>query len=103
MALIIKGTKNKDIKIAGTDFSIPEIYGRVEFVGRANGQTLEIAVITYVSKQTYEENKLVFTDIPNGNINATIALTEEQSLETAHKYGKLAYEQLGYEVIIDLV
>lgn len=27
---------------------------------------------------------------------------ETQSLETAHKYAKLAYEQMGYEVIIDL-
>lgn len=102
MALIIKGTENKDIKIAGTDLNIPEVYGRVEFVGRANGQTLEIAVITYVSKQTYEENKPVFTDIPNGNFNATLEAGEEQSLDTAHKYGKLGFEQLGYEVSIDL-
>lgn len=103
MALIIKATKDKTITIAGTDLTIPQVYGRIEFVARANGTSLEIATTTFVSKQTFEEGKPVFTDIPSGNINATIALTEEQSLETAHKYGKLAYEQLGYEVIIDLV
>jgi len=27
---------------------------------------------------------------------------EVQSLDTAHKYAKLAYEQMGYEVIIEL-
>ena len=27
---------------------------------------------------------------------------EVQSLDTAHKYAKLAYEQMGYEVIIDM-
>ena len=102
MALIIKGTENKEIKIAGTDLSIPEVYGRVEFVGRANGQTLEIAVITYVSKDTYLQNKPVYTDIPNGNFNATLEPGEDQSVETAHKYGKLGFEQLGFEVVIDL-
>lgn len=102
MALIIKGTENKEIKIAGTDLSIPEVYGRVEFVGRSNGQTLEIAVITYVSKDTYLQNKPVYTDIPNGNFNATLEAGEDQSVETAHKYGKLGFEQLGFEVVIDL-
>lgn len=102
MALIIKATKDKNITIAGTDLIIPQVYGRIEFVGRANGTTLEIATSTFVSKETFEEGKPVYTDIPSGNINATIEPTEEQSLETAHKYGKIAYEQLGYEVIIDL-
>ena len=102
MALIIKATTDKNITIAGTDLIIPQVYGRIEFVGRANGTTLEIAASTFVSKETFEEGKPVYTDIPSGNINATIEPTEEQSLETAHKYGKIAYEQLGYEVIIDL-
>lgn len=102
MALIIKATAEKEIKISGTDLTIPQVYGRIEFVGRANGQTLEIATITFVSKATYEENKPVYTDIQSGTINVTIEQGEEQSLETAHKYGKLAYEQLGYEVLIEL-
>lgn len=102
MALIIKATEEKKINIAGTDLQIPEVYGRLEFVGRANGLSLEIAVATFTSKTTFEQGKPVFTDLPSGNVNATIEPTEEQSLDTAHKYAKLAYEQLGYEVVIDL-
>ena len=40
MAILIKGTTEKQIKLSGTDITIPEIYGRVEFVGRANGTNL---------------------------------------------------------------
>jgi len=102
MSITIKSTQEKTILISGTEIELNEIYGRIEFVGRANGTTLEIATGTYVNRETYEENKLLFTDIPSGNINASLELGEEQSLETAHKYAKLAYEQLGYEVIINL-
>jgi hypothetical protein len=103
MALIIKATENKKIKIAGTELELPEVYGRIEFVGRSNGITLEIATATYTSKTTYEQGMPVFTDIPSGNVNANIdPATQEQSLITAHEYGKMAYEQLGYEVTIDL-
>ena len=102
MSLTIKSTEEKSIKIAGTEFTLESVYGRLEFAARANGLTLEIATATYVSKETYEEGKLLFTDIPSGNINASLELGEEQSLDTAHKYAKLAYEQLGYEVIINI-
>jgi hypothetical protein len=102
MALIIKAKGQKTITISGTDLKLSEVYGRIEFVGRANGTTLEIATTTFVSRTTFEEGKPVFTDIPSGNINATIETTEVQSLETAHKYAKMAYEQEGYEVIIDM-
>jgi hypothetical protein len=103
MALIIKATAEKEIKISGTDLTIPQVYGRVEFVGRSNGTTLEIAVVTYVSKETFEQNQPVFTNIQAGTFNATIEAGEEQSLNTAHKYGKIGFEQLGYEVVIDLI
>jgi hypothetical protein len=102
MSITIKATQEKTILISGTEIELSKIYGRLEFVGRANGLTLEIATGTYVSKETYEEGKLLFTDIPSGNINASLEPGEEQSLETAHKYAKLAYEQLGYEVEINL-
>ena len=102
MSLTIKSTEEKSIKIAGTEFTLESVYGRLEFAARANGFTLEIATATYVSKETYEQGMLLYTDIQAGNINASLELGEEQSLETAHKYAKLAYEQLGYEVEINL-
>ena len=102
MALIIKATEDKKINIAGTELQLPEVYARLEFVGRADGLSLEVASATYTSKATFEQGKPVFTDLPSGNVNATIEPSEEQSLDTAHKYAKMAYEQLGFDVVIDL-
>jgi predicted ATPase len=102
MSILIKATETKDILIAGTEFKLSEVYGRLEFAARANGTTLEISVATYVNGETYTQGMLLYTDIPAGNINATLEPTEIQSLEMAHKYAKLAYENLGYEVIINL-
>lgn len=102
MALIIKATEEKKINISGTELELPEVYGRLEFVGRANGLSIEVAIATYTSIATFKEGKPVFTNLPNGNVNATIEADEIQSLETAHKYAKLAYEQEGYEVTIKL-
>ena len=102
MSIQIKATKTKDILIAGTEYKLSEVYGRLEFAARASGETLEFSVGTYVSGDTYAQGMLLYTDIPAGNINATLEPGELQSIETAHKYAKLAYEQLGYEVIINL-
>lgn len=101
MSILIKSTTTKDILIAGTEFKLSEVYGRLEFAARASGTTLEISVATFVNSTTYAEGKILYTDIPSGNINATLEEGETQSLDTAHKYAKLAYEQLGYEVIIN--
>ena len=43
------------------------------------------------------------TDVQQGSFTVEIQTTEIQSIDTAHEYGKLAYEQMGYEVIIDMV
>jgi hypothetical protein len=102
MSILIKATETKEILIAGTQLKLSEVYGRLEFAARANGTTLEISTATYVSKDTYTEGMLLYTDMPTGNIVATLEPGEIQSLETAEKYAKLGYEQLGYEVTINL-
>jgi hypothetical protein len=102
MSIQIKATKDKEILIAGTEYKLSEVYGRLEFAARANGTTLEISTATYVSKETYEQGMLLYTDITTGNIVATLEPGEIQSLETAEKYAKLGYEQLGYEVTINV-
>jgi hypothetical protein len=101
MSLTIKKTTEKNILIRGTEFELNEVYGRLEFVSRANGLTLEIAVGIYLNQDAYLQNKFLLTDIPRENLNINLAENEKQSLETAHKYAKLAYEELGYEVIIN--
>jgi hypothetical protein len=101
MGLLIKATQEKTIKISGTDIELNEIYGRIEFVGRQDGRTLEIATTTFVNKQTYAEGKPIFTDIPQGNFYSQLQTGEEQTINIALIYAKLGFEQLGYEVVID--
>jgi hypothetical protein len=103
MGLVIKSTEDKKITIQGTEIELPEVYARLEFAGRANGVRLEVAVATYASKEAFKAGASVLsTSVEMGNISQDVAEGELQSVETAHKYAKLAYEQLGYEVVTDL-
>jgi len=103
MGLFIRPTQEKTIKISGTDIELNEVYGRIEFVGRQDGKTLEIATTTFVNKETYQEGKPIFTDIPQGNFYSQLQVGEEQTVQTALNYAKLGFEQLGYEVVIDQI
>lgn len=102
MALIIKATENKKITISGTSIELQEVYARVRFLGDYSGTTIQGEVMTFANATTFADGKVLYTDVPIGNYQAELAEGEVQSLETAHKYGKLAYEQQGYEVVIDL-
>jgi hypothetical protein len=102
MAILIKQKEEKKIFISGTDLELTEVYGRIEFAARADGKTLEINVGTFVNKAEFKKGNRVATNITSGNIMTTLEEGELQSVETAHKYAKLAYEQAGYDVIIDI-
>ena len=102
MGLLIKEKGTKKITISGTEITLPQVYVRLEFAGRADGKTLEISMSTFASKETYTEGKMLFTDVPQGNITVEILPTESQSVEVAHNYAKDAYVQMGYNVEIDL-
>jgi predicted ATPase len=102
MALIIKATETKKITISGTELELPEVYGRIRFLGDYSGTTIQGEITTFTSKTTFEEGKVIYTNVPIGAYQANLEPTEVQSLETAHKYAKIAYEEMGYEVIIDL-
>jgi len=103
MGLQINSTKDKTILITGTEISLPSVYGRLEFAARANGTTLEIAVGTYASKAAFESGAgQMFTDVPQGNITVELQPGEIQGLDTAHTYAKSAFEQMGYDVIIEM-
>jgi len=103
MAILIKATEEKKITISGTDIELSEVYGRIRFLGDFPGTTIEGEVATFANIATFEEGKMLYTDVPIGNYKANLEPTEVQSLETAHKYAKIAYEQMGYEVIIDML
>lgn len=103
MGLIINATDEKTITITGTEINVPNVYGRIEFAGRADGKTLEIAIATYASKEAFENGaSALSTDVPQGNINAELKESEIQGLETAHEYAKSAFEQLGYAVEVNI-
>jgi hypothetical protein len=102
MAIIIKATENKKITISGTNIEVPQVYGRIRFLGDYSGINIQGEIMTFANSETFEEGKVMYTDVPIGNYQAELAINEIQSLETAHKYAKIAYEQMGYEVIIDL-
>jgi hypothetical protein len=103
MGLIINATEENSIKIVGTEIALKSVYGRIEFAGRADGKTLEVAVSTYASKEAFESGASVLsTTVQQGTFNAEILPTELQSIDTAHEYGKQAFEQLGYTVEIDM-
>jgi hypothetical protein len=103
MAILIKATEEKKITISGTGIELPEVYGRIRFLGDFNGKTIQGEVATFANIATFEEGKMLYTDVPTGAYQANLEAGEVQSLETAHKYAKLAYEQMGYEVVIDMV
>jgi hypothetical protein len=103
MGLIINSTEEKKITIQGTEIELPNVYARLEFAGRADGKTLEIAVATYASKNAYKGGaSTISTNVPQGTLNIELQEAELQSVETAHAYAKLAFEQEGYSVYIDL-
>lgn len=102
MAILIKATEEKKITISGTGIELPEVYGRIRFLGDFNGTTIQGEVATFANKDTFTERKMLYTDVPVGSYQSELEAGEVQSLDTAHKYAKLAYEQMGYEVVIDL-
>lgn len=102
MAILIRATEDKKITISGTGIELPEVYGRIRFLGDFNGKNIQGEVATFANKETFLEGKMLYTDVPVGSYQSELEVGEVQSLDTAHKYAKLAYEQMGYEVIIDL-
>jgi hypothetical protein len=103
MGLIIKSTEDKKITIQGTAIEVPEVYGRIEFAGRADGKTLEVAISNYASKEAFESGASSLPcDVPNGSFKVELQAGELQSIETAHSYSQQAFIDLGYDVEIDL-
>lgn len=103
MAILIKATADKKITISETGIELPEVYGRIRFLGDYSGTTIQAEVMTFTNYETFKEGKQIYTDVPIGAFQAELAEGEIQSLDTATKYAKIAYEQMGYEVAIDMV
>jgi hypothetical protein len=99
MGLLVKQTETAKIIITGTTIELPEVYCRIDFVGRANGTTLEIVYSNYASRIAYKEGaNAINTNVPNGNLIVELQKGEKQIIETALAYTQVALEQAGYEV-----
>ena len=99
MGLLVSATAEKKILIQGTEIELPSVYVRLEYAGRANGITLEIAAATYASHEAYKDGAgAIFTDVQQGAFSVELVDAQMQDLNSAELYSKLAFEQLGYTV-----
>ena len=99
MGLLVSATAEKKILIKGTEIELPSVYVRLEYAGRANGVTLEIAAATYASHEAYKDGAgAIFTDVQQGAFSVELVDAQMQDLTSAELYSKLAFEQMGYTV-----
>ena len=99
MGLLVSATSSKKILIKGTEIELPSVYVRLEYAGRANGITLEIAASTYASKEAFKDGAgAIFTDVQQGAFSVELTEGQTQDLASAELYSKLAFEQMGYTV-----
>lgn len=102
MGLIIESTESKKILITGTELEVPSVYARVEYGARIDGKTIEIAIYTFASKETFSSNVGVLpTTIPMGSYGYELNNNEPQDVTTALNLTKLILEQDGYKVTIE--
>lgn len=103
MGLIIKSTESKKIETKGFDGNVTElesVYARVEAALRPDGKTIEVAFpYVFLSKEAYKLNAPIMqTNVPTSASGEAL----EQSLLTCHEVAKVALEQYGFEVEIDI-
>lgn len=99
MGLLVSATAEKKILIQGTAIELPNVYVRVEYAGRANGITLEIATSIYASHEAFKDGAgAIFTDVQQGAFSVELVEGQAQDLTSAELYSKLAFEQMGYTV-----
>jgi hypothetical protein len=103
MALIITPTTEQKIYVQGTTIELSSVYNRLEFGCRPNGISMEITFYTYADKAAFDAGNYLPTDLPTGNLTQDIdPLTQVQSVQSAHELAKTYYENLGYNVVINL-
>lgn len=102
MAIIIKSTENKKIHVLNTSIEVSEVYGRIGWISPKDGKSLEIGTDTFENYERFLKEEYISVNIPKENIRVKLEEGEEQDKHSAHKYAKLAFESVGYEVEIVL-
>lgn len=102
MGLIVTPIDPAEIKIAGTELTVPNVYARIYFASNPDGITMSIGYHIFASKEMFTADKPLSTDVPNQSFNATLdPATQEQTISVALDFAKEGFEQLGYSVVID--
>lgn len=103
MALLIKETVSKKIKIQNTNTEIPQLYGRIEYAVRQNGKSIMVVIHQYADKSFYLLEKEFSTDAPLALESIELSVSDTPSITVVHDYSKIALEEMGYEIeIVDL-
>lgn len=102
MGLIITPIEPAEIKIAGTEIAISSVYARIYMACNPDGVTMSIGYHIFATKEMYETNQPLSTDIPDKSFNAVLdPLTQDQSISIALDFAKEGFEQLGYNAVIN--
>ena len=102
MGLTVSAIAPAEIKIAGTDLTVPSVYARIYMACNPDGITMSIGYHIYASKAMFLEDKPLSTDVPNQSFNATLdPAIEEQTISIALEKAKEGFELMGYSVVID--
>lgn len=102
MGLTVSSIAPAEIKITGTELTIPSVYVRIYMACMPDGITMSIGYETYTDKIMYEANCPINTDVPNQSFNITLdPATEEQTITVALQKAKENFEALGYTAVID--
>lgn len=102
MGLTVSPIAPAEIKIAGTDLTVPNVYARIYMACMPDGIKMSIGYEIFASKAMYAENKPLSTDVPNQSFDATLdPTTEEQTISVALQKAKEGFELMGYSVVID--
>jgi hypothetical protein len=111
MGLLVKSTDSKKIHIQGTSIELPSVYARFEYANRQDGKSIEIALYSYSSRESYENsvepvgefetpiNANVPTDIER--MSFTRKVNEPINSVLIHNIIKEELEIDGYDIEID--
>ena len=98
MAFLIKSNQNKEINVRFEDRKINIAYVVVDFNSFPDGETIDVSIFTYETKDDFLNKKYLYSDIPDGNFHAKInKFNQTQSIEFAYLYTILRFESMGYE------
>lgn len=99
MGLIVKNKDGNNVKISNTDIIIDNVYLRLVYVAKANGEDVEVELLPYQDKSKYTEglvlNNITLPRVVEGKV-------VEQTLVDVHDLTKDKLEDLGFDVEIDL-